>query len=94
MGFFDDLGDVFTKTIPGAFSSVKQGVVEPVYNEVVKPTVNAGTSFVSKYENKLDRLTESGVNTVDSLSRVLSSPWFLYAALGLGALLVIQVFRK
>ena len=105
MGFFDDVGDFFTQTIPSAAKStigflgdnvvnpVVDNVINPVFNNVVKPVVNTVHDDITGITNfagdQVKRVVDTGANLANSFTNPLN-----LLILGGGAIVVLMILSK
>lgn len=89
MGFFDDLGDVFTKPVRflgDGFSNLPKGF--EVVGNVFKPLGNVVGKAVDRSLNILDRGSTALLNGLEGIGNILNSPVLLIVG-GIAVLYIV-----
>ena len=106
MGFLDFL-DTVAAPFKSVANAVNDNVISPLKNTVssvvggainiatpiVNKAANAAETVIGSAWNKLDRLTDAGVDATSNFWKNLSSP-FGMVTIAIGALAVVMLLRK
>lgn len=98
MGFFDSI----VSGVKSGFNTIKKAVVTPVYNTVVKPVYNKvvkpvaerGIKYVSHTIDRVERVADAGTRGLEGVGDLLNSKPFMYMALGVGAIVVVNMTKQ
>ena len=88
---FQTIGKTLNKNV---FQPIYKKVLEPGYNNIIRPIGEKTIGFISHSIDRVDKLADSSVKATEGLASLAGDKTFTYGALAIGGLIGLSFLKK